>query len=488
MSTSHENDFFNQLGPVPTQDNRQQWTPTTGSGAAFEQAQNSGQPAPEYAASAYEPQFDPQHHLANGYQQPGPDTGPIPPAERQGAHHAQDPAQAHTFHAAVAGRNQQSQSQAGARGNQSDQSVYAPGPPTLGSPRYAGQPDPQFNPNYYGMGPGEAQLAASFGSASVTRNQRNANDLQRAVKRPPKRGWRKWLYSASFHKINPGESPDEIEVRLLETAIKSPISGQHSVTVLGGKGGCGKTSVTVAIASVFARVRQKDPVLAADADTAQAANLPDRIAPEASATYADVLSEEVIERNSDLRNYVGQNLESGLDVLAAPARVGGHPDLDADTYSKAHERLQKLYNLLFSDTGVDFHHPVMRGVLQNADSLVMVASTAPDGLAGANIALRWLDHHGYKHFETQMVIVINHIREARGRKERKRTARQVEEMKADFVKRVPAERIFELPFDPHVAEAGVVDWDLLRPKTRRTLMKIAAAVAGGFGATSDGRR
>ncbi|MBN7374144.1 MinD/ParA family ATP-binding protein [Mycobacteroides abscessus] len=487
MSTSHENDFFNQLGPVPSQDNRPQWTQPTSSAAAPEQSQNSGQAAPAYPASAYEPQFDPQQH-ANGYpQQSGPDTGPIAPAERQGAHHAEDPARGQGFlHAAIAGRNQQ-----GAQvpqGPHSAPSVYAPGPPTPGSPRYAGQPDPQFNPNYYGMGPGEAQLTASFGSAAVVRNQRKANDLQRAVKRPPKRGWRKWLYSASFHTINPGESPDEIEVRLLETAIKSPISGQHSVTVLGGKGGCGKTSATVSIASVFARIRQKDPVLAADADTAQAANLPDRIAPEASATYADVLSEEVIERNSDLRNYVGQNLESGLDVLAAPARVGGHADLDAETYAKAHERLQKLYNLLFSDTGVDFHHPVMSGVLSNADSLVMVASTAPDGLAGANIALAWLDHHGYKHFETQMVIVINNIREARGRKERKRTARQVEEMKADFIKRVPAERIFELPFDPHIAEAGVVDLDLLRPKTRRTLMRIAAAVAGGFGATSDGRR
>lgn len=487
MSTSHENEFFDQLGPAPVQDNRPQWTQTNSSAATPGQSHDSGQPTAGYPASAYEPQFNAQQPGSNGYQQqPGPDAGHFAPAERQGAHHAEDPGRAQGFHAAIANRNQQGV--AGPPGVQPDQSVYAPGPPTPGSPRYAGQPEPQFNPHYYGMGPGETQLTASFGSSAVVRNQRKANDLQRAVKRPPKRGWRKWLYSASFQKLNPGESPDEIEVRLLETAIKSPISGQHSVTVLGGKGGCGKTSVTVSIASVFARIRQKDPVLAADADTAQAANLPDRIAPEASATYADVLSEKVIERNSDLRNYVGQNLESGLDVLAGPARVGGHADLDAETYAKAHERLQKLYNLLFSDTGVDFNHPVMRGVLTNADSLLMVASTAPDGLAGANIALAWLDHHGYKHFETQMVIVINNIREARGRKERKRTARQVEEMKADFVKRVPAERIFELPFDPHIAEAGVVDLDQLRPKTRRTLMKIAAAVAGGFGATSDGRR
>ncbi|WP_207554986.1 hypothetical protein, partial [Mycobacteroides abscessus] len=62
MSTSHENDFFNQLGPVPSQDNRQQWTQPTSSAAAPEQSQNSGQAAPAYPASAYEPQFDPQQH------------------------------------------------------------------------------------------------------------------------------------------------------------------------------------------------------------------------------------------------------------------------------------------------------------------------------------------------------------------------------------------------------------------------------------------
>lgn len=334
-----------------------------------------------------------------------------------------------------------------------------------------------------------APAAATATTANaVARSQRSASDLHQARKRASKRGWRKWLYQLSGSKINVGESRDEIEVRLLETAIKSPLSGPHSVVVTGGKGGCGKTVVTTGVATVFAKIRQKDPVVAADADPAQAANLPDRIAPGAASTFADVLAEGELRRNSDLRNYVGQNLDSGLDVLAGPARVGSHTALDEDTYTQAHERLQSLYNLLFTDTGVDFGHAVMPGVLASADSLIMVASAVPDGLAGANIALQWLDSSGYKRFEPNMVIVINHIRAFDGRKDRKRTQRQVQEMREEFTQRVSEDRIFELPYDPHIAEAGVLEYELLAPSTRRVLMKIAAATAGGFGAVTGGQR
>ena len=145
-------------------------------------------------------------------------------------------------------------------------------------------------------------------------------------------------------------------------------------------------------------------------------------------------------------------------------------------------------HLLFTDTGVDFGHAVMPGVLASADSLIMVASAVPDGLAGANIALQWLDSSGYKRFEPNMVIVINHIRAFDGRKDRKRTQRQVQEMREEFTKRVSEDRIFELPYDPHIAEAGVLEYELLAPSTRRVLMKIAAATAGGFGAVTGGQR
>lgn len=485
MSTN-ENEFFEQLGGYdeptsiqirrPTAEQQQQFSQrlsqqNNGADSADSGEAGNRRPADTGGDAGEVRPVAPQHSSGDEARRrdDGPDTGPIPVHRR-------------TQEYRPTAEEQPSQFYHGGG--------YQPHAQTPARASYAAHPQQQPQAPQWHPGPSvaPANLPAPVGAGVVARSQRSATDLHRARKRPSKRGWRKWLYKASFETINVGESRDEIEVRLLETAIKAPLSGPHSVVVTGGKGGCGKTVVTSAVATVFAKYRQKDPVVATDADPAQAANLPDRIAPEASSTFADVMAEVELRRNSDLRNYVGQNLDSGLDVLAGPARVGGHTALDAETYEQAHGRLQSLYNVLFTDTGVDFGHPVMKAVFDGTDSLIMVASAVPDGLAGANIALEWLEAAGYKRFEPNMVIVINHIRAFDGRKDRKRTRRQVEEMKAEFVKRVAEERIFELPYDPHIAEAGVLEYELLEPTTRRVLMKIAAATASGFGTAGGGHR
>lgn len=502
MSTNHENEFLEQLGGYdeptsiniqrPVVDPQQYSPPSTqqGNGAHSAVTEDTSTDGSEGRESRPGPTA-PQHSLGQDVpgrdaRDDGPDTGPIAVARPESAHRAPPPPAVGVLDPGGAPASPRPPRRVAEAPGQFPQGGYQPHAQAH-YPQY-GQAAPQPPTWQAAPTPTPAHNSAPAGTAVVARSQRSANDLHRARKRPSKRGWRKWLYKASFETINVGESRDEIEVRLLTTAIKAPLSGPHSIVVTGGKGGCGKTVVTSAVATVFAQIRKKDPVLAADADPAQAANLPDRIAPEASSTFADVLAEQEIKRNSELRNYTGQNLETGLDVLAGPARVGGHTDLDAATYTDAHVRLQKLYNLLFTDTGVDFRHQVMKAVLDGADSLIMVASAIPDGLAGANIALEWLEAAGYKRLEPNMVIVINHIRAFDGRKDRKRTLRQVEEMKAEFVKRVPEDRIFELPYDPHIAEAGVLEFELLAPRTRRVLMKIAAATASGFGTAAGGSR
>jgi MinD-like ATPase involved in chromosome partitioning or flagellar assembly len=371
------------------------------------------------------------------------------------------------------------------------------GPQQHRPPPSIAQPAPQGlwarDGHYRGGGPSPAGGHGGFGSIAAAAPARvaggrwprevgKANDSARTRAIVSSRGWRKWLYEASFHTINVGESADETELRQLIGAVKSPVAGTHAVTVVGGKGGAGKTSVTTGLASMFADIRKKDPVLAADADPAQAADLPDRIAPDAHATFGDILAAKHLRRKADLQRYVGQNPESGLDVLAGQARGGvSRGDLDAQTYTRARERLDLYYNLLFTDTGIDFGHVVMPAVLKGTDSLVMVASAIPDGLAGAWRALNWLDDAGYDRLRPRMVVVINHIRVFDGRRDRIETARMVADMKEQFGSRVPRERIFELPYDRHIAEAGVLELEQLAAKTHREFLRIAAAVAAGFG-------
>lgn len=64
-------------------------------------------------------------------------------------------------------------------------------------------------------------------------------DLAAPRKIPPGTGWRKFVYSVSFHKINPGESPRERHYRNLQGRIRRHIRRQYVITVVSGKGGVG---------------------------------------------------------------------------------------------------------------------------------------------------------------------------------------------------------------------------------------------------------
>ena len=54
---------------------------------------------------------------------------------------------------------------------------------------------------------------------------------------------------------------------------------------------------------------------------------------------------------------------------------------------------------------------------------------------------------------------------------------------ATFARRVGEDRVFVLPYDPHIGTAGVVDIDQLKPATQRRFLEITAALATNFGQT-----
>ncbi|WP_165689451.1 MinD/ParA family ATP-binding protein [Mycobacteroides abscessus] len=301
------------------------------------------------------------------------------------------------------------------------------------------------------------------------------------LRRPASAGWRKWVYRGSFGVINPGESREEAELRELTAVVRSPWRGIHSLAVLGGNGGVGKTMITAALGSVLFELRRKDMVLATDADPGQSANLASWIDPSASSTFADVLAQHEPERNFDLRFFVGQNSETGLDVLAANSHsVRPRGELNAEIYTQAHHRLQRLYSLLITDTGVDFWHPVMPGVLRCANGVVLVAAATPVGAEGAVRAIEWLIAEGYEHLIPRMVVVINHVRGYDNREDRRNSERLVAAMVARFHRWISPNHIVAVPYDPHIATAGPLDIQQLQPETWHGLLTAAASVSAGL--------
>jgi MinD-like ATPase involved in chromosome partitioning or flagellar assembly len=349
------------------------------------------------------------------------------------------------------------------------------------------EPDTELLPRVERSWGPSAEEGSSAGASSweLMRDQLRASNLTPVRKIPPSRGWRKWLYGTSFRRINPGESPDERRLRFLNETVDTPLRGTYSVVVLGGKGGAGKTTTAAAIGSTLALLRN-DKVVAIDADPAQAANLASRIDPRATSSFGEVIADQQLSRYSDMRSHVGQN-PAGLDVLASASQPGRGP-VDAAGYSEAHRRLERFYSLLIADSGVDLQHPVTAGVLGCADAVVLVASAVPDGAEGAARVMDWLSEMGYRQLASRMVVVVNHIRPFSSRRDKKQSRQLVDTLLERFGDWVGRDKVFVVPYDPHIANAGVLDLDQLRPQTRRRFLEITAMLASGFAATTEGRR
>jgi MinD-like ATPase involved in chromosome partitioning or flagellar assembly len=191
-----------------------------------------------------------------------------------------------------------------------------------------------------------------------------------------------------------------------------------------------------------------------------------------------------LDRYSDMRSHVGQN-RAKLDVLASARHVASGAGIDSAAFVEAHQRLQKFYSVLLMDCGVDLEHAVMAGVLRSADAIVVVASAVPDGAVGADAALHWLNEAGYQQLLSRLVVIINRIRPPSSGKDRKQTDKLIATMVEYFGRLVRPEQVFVMPFDAHIATAGVVDLDDLAPRTRRRFLEATAAVATGFAATTD---
>ena len=361
-----------------------------------------------------------------------------------------------------------------------------PGPPPPGWPA-AGPERPQPAPDPQ---PGSGPRAPSWdwgspsgsgtGGAELRGEQISASELNAPRKIASSRGWRKWLYYGTFKLINTGESPDEQVLRNLNTTVGGHLRGTYSVVVLGGKGGVGKTTTTAAVGSTFASLRN-DKTIAIDANPDRASNLADRIDPGATNSFKDVLTDPDLQRYSDIRSHVGQNAPAGLDVLGNRYQSDRQP-LTAQIYSDTHDRLQRFYSVLISDSGTDVDHPVITGLMGRADALIMVASTAPDGAKGAAELMDWAYEAGYHRLLQRTVVVINDVR-GDGKSHRKLVDTLVEK----FSRWVGPQRVFVVPFDPHIASAGVIDLNELRAATRRRFLEITAKVATGFNSSEDRR-
>ena len=293
--------------------------------------------------------------------------------------------------------------------------------------------------------------------------------LRRPATQRPRSGWRRWVWVVTFGLLNMGESPAEVRRAQLVARVNQPIRGDYKIAMLSMKGGVGKTTTTVGLGSTFASLRG-DHVVAADANPDRG-TLGARIPTQTAATVRDLLDDVAsIHRYSDVRAFTSQ-APSRLEVLASERDPHKSEAFSEADYRGALSVLEGFYNLVLTDCGTGLTHSAMRGVLDTADSLVLVSSPALDGAQSADGTLSWLEAQGYSHLVDRTVVVISLARPGA-------STVNLDQLVAHFADRVRAVQV--IPFDMHLAEGSEIDLDRVSAPTREAFMELAAVVADDF--------
>jgi MinD-like ATPase involved in chromosome partitioning or flagellar assembly len=293
--------------------------------------------------------------------------------------------------------------------------------------------------------------------------------LVKQNKRRPQSGWRKAVYVGTGKLLNPGESPADQRRRELIAQVNQPLRGCYKIAMLSLKGGVGKTTTTTTLGATFASLRG-DRVVAVDANPDRG-TLSQKIPIETTATVRHLLRDaDKITRYSDVRSYTSQG-SSRLEILASEQDPAVSEAFSESDYRRAVNLLEHFYNIVLTDCGTGLMHSAMKGVLDVADSLVLVSSGSVDGARSASATLDWLDAHGYGELVKRSVAVINSVRPKGG-------SVDLDKLSAHFGARVRA--VCRIPFDPHLEEGAEIELERLNPDTRLSLLELAATVADGF--------
>lgn len=297
------------------------------------------------------------------------------------------------------------------------------------------------------------------------------------AKLPPEKGWRRWLMLLT--RINLGLSPDETYERELHAKIRKIVTDPHAaaanstyeVAVMSLKGGVGKTAITVLLGSVLAKVRA-NPVLAIDANP-DSGNLVDRSRKESEHSLAQLVAagRELNSYNS-VRAHTSMN-EANLEVLAAQDYVDAKREFSGADWQTTTAIVSPYYPILIADCGTGLFGSAAQAILESVWGLVIVADTSIDGAKKAGETLDWIRAKGHPGLIARAVVVINHTK-------RGRESADIDEVKAQFAKVVGEDRVFEMPFDPHIDQGTEINLRLVNRTVLRRITEVAARLSDNF--------
>ncbi|WP_432128662.1 FhaA domain-containing protein [Streptomyces sp. bgisy082] len=251
--------------------------------------------------------------------------------------------------------------------------------------------------------------------------------------------------------------------------LRTPVMKSYKIAVISLKGGVGKTTTTTALGATLATERQ-DRVVAIDANP-DAGTLSRRVRCETGATIRDLVAEiPNIDNYMAVRRFTSQS-PSGLEILANEADPALSTAFNEEDYRQVVGCLGQHYPIVLTDSGTGLLHSAMRGILDFADQLIVVATPSVDGATSASTTLDWLSAHRYDDLVQRSITVISEARN-------KSKMVKVNDVVDHFRSRCRG--VVSIPFDEHLATGAEVDLEQLKPRTREAYFDLATLVAADF--------
>ncbi|WP_127793242.1 MinD/ParA family protein [Agromyces sp. LHK192] len=295
-------------------------------------------------------------------------------------------------------------------------------------------------------------------------------DLNRATRPAPQGGLNRFLYHATFHVVNLGDSAKVRAHKAMNERIgKRFDGGARFVPILTRKGGVGKTTITTLLGMALADARD-DRIIAIDANPDRG-TLAERVDRQTRETVRDVVSKaSSIGGYTDFSTFVSRD-ETRLDILASDTDPLLSEAFDDNDYNVVAGLAARYYSIVLTDCGTGIVHSVMRATLQRADSIVIVSGGSVDEARLASETLTWLEANGFGELVRNAVVAINLATQGTH-------LVKVDEIEAHFASRV--REIVRIPYDPQLAAGSVVHWKALRQVTRDAARDLAAQVVEGL--------
>ena len=168
----------------------------------------------------------------------------------------------------------------------------------------------------------------------------------------------------------------------------------------------GKTTTAIALGSTLASLRG-DRVIAVDANP-DLGTLAQRLPRETDSTVRDLLADRNLNRYSDIREHTSQ-APSRLEVLASERDPAAAEAFNDEEYRGVLGILQRFYNIIITDCGTGLSNSVMKGVLDTADSIIVVSSPSTAHAARHRPSIG-LDAHGFGRLVSSAIVVISSSR------------------------------------------------------------------------------